>query len=202
MKLVIVSDTHGRHEELGILEGDVLIHCGDICSHYDVDESELVDQWFAKQRFSKILFVGGNHDQLLQQRADRGVPVFKHAEYLQDSVFTYQGVRFYGAAWVSDLPDFDDVALAMKWQQIPVDTDILITHIPPRNVFDSLRSGRHVGCPGLKKLIGEICPKIHCFGHVHHLRGHVKQNRTYFVNASVYSQEKLNRPIVINLNLN
>jgi len=29
MKIVVVSDTHGRHDELGLLSGDVLIHCGD-----------------------------------------------------------------------------------------------------------------------------------------------------------------------------
>jgi hypothetical protein len=29
MKLVIISDSHGRHEDLGTLHGDLLIHCGD-----------------------------------------------------------------------------------------------------------------------------------------------------------------------------
>ncbi len=131
MKLVIISDTHGRHEELGVLEGDVLIHCGDVCSNYDVDDSEQVDKWFSKQRFSKILFVGGNHDQLLQQCAAKGQLVFQHAEYLQDTAYTYKGIRFYGASWLSNLLDLDEDALDRKWQQIPAKTDILITHILP-----------------------------------------------------------------------
>jgi hypothetical protein len=29
MRIVIVSDTHTRHEELGIVTGDVLMHCGE-----------------------------------------------------------------------------------------------------------------------------------------------------------------------------
>ena len=29
MRLVVISDTHGDHEQLGVLDGDVLVHCGD-----------------------------------------------------------------------------------------------------------------------------------------------------------------------------
>ena len=37
MKVVIVSDTHGRHDDLADIEGDLLIHCGDFETTADID---------------------------------------------------------------------------------------------------------------------------------------------------------------------
>jgi len=64
MQLVVISDTHGKHEELGSLEGDVLVHCGDFCDGFRRDPRDLerVDAWFASQRFELVLCVAGNHD--------------------------------------------------------------------------------------------------------------------------------------------
>lgn len=33
LRVVIVSDTHGKHEELNLPKGDILIHCGDFTSY-------------------------------------------------------------------------------------------------------------------------------------------------------------------------
>jgi predicted phosphodiesterase len=33
MKIVALSDTHGRHFGLNVPDGDVVVHCGDLCSH-------------------------------------------------------------------------------------------------------------------------------------------------------------------------
>ncbi len=64
MKITIISDTHGHHEKLGSLRGDVLIHCGDMFNMYSPnnDDIERMDDWFGKQDFEQILCVGGNHD--------------------------------------------------------------------------------------------------------------------------------------------
>ena len=61
MKITVISDTHGQHKQLGVMSGDVLIHCGDMFnlfepSGYDVD---MMDHWFGKQKFDLILCVGG-----------------------------------------------------------------------------------------------------------------------------------------------
>ena len=81
MKVVIISDTHGRHEELGILHGDILIHYGDVCLGFNPLDYELdaIDRWFSKQQFSAILCIGGNHDRPLQQRAAQKQPLFENA---------------------------------------------------------------------------------------------------------------------------
>jgi hypothetical protein len=50
MRLVIISDTHNQHEELGILHGDVLIHCGDIGNGFGriAGEVDRLDDWLAR----------------------------------------------------------------------------------------------------------------------------------------------------------
>ena len=59
----MISDTHGWHEELGVLSGDVLIHCGDFEDLFTRDAGTLdrADAWLARQDFGLILCTGGNH---------------------------------------------------------------------------------------------------------------------------------------------
>ena len=59
MRIVFISDTHGKHSELGTLHGDVLVHSGDFCDGYMNDGRSLaeIDDWFAEQHFDLILCV-------------------------------------------------------------------------------------------------------------------------------------------------
>ncbi len=105
LRIVIISDTHGQHEELAPLAGDVLIHCGDFCDGFNNDGSHIakIDDWFARQRFELILCIGGNHDFVAQKRRATGLPIFKNAIYLQDETYAFGGLRFYGTPWIPDL---------------------------------------------------------------------------------------------------
>lgn len=195
MRLVFISDTHGKHAQLGTLSGDVLIHCGDFCDGFKNDGHSLaeIDDWFNKQHFDLILCIGGNHDFLAQSLYDSGKQVFKNAIYLEDSAYQFRGIRFYGSPWVPDLygwayflPDRDRT---VKWELIPDATDVLITHTPPLGVLDKPRSGHYVGCSLLRATVDRIRPKIHCFGHVHESRGFLTDSRTEFINATVVNSD-------------
>lgn len=49
------------------------------------------------------------------------------------------------------------------WQnRIPLETDVLITHTPPRYHLDL-----NLGCAGLLEEIWLVKPRLHVFGHVH-----------------------------------
>ncbi|KAK2029174.1 hypothetical protein LX32DRAFT_639335 [Colletotrichum zoysiae] len=50
---------------------------------------------------------------------------------------------------------------------IDTGTDVVITHGPPRGVFDIAGDGKRIGCPQLFRAVARSQPKIHCFGHVH-----------------------------------
>ncbi len=49
------------------------------------------------------------------------------------------------------------------WEnRIPLDTDVLITHTPPRYHLDL-----NLGCAGLLEEIWLVKPRLHVFGHIH-----------------------------------
>ncbi len=72
------------------------------------------------------------------------------------------------------------------WAQVPADTDILITHGPPRGILDRNLRGEPCGCAALRAELdsGRIAPKVHVFGHIHPARGKETPGRTTFVNAA------------------
>lgn len=203
MKVVIVSDTHGRHDELGVLSGDVLIHCGDVCLGYDPDDSQIeaIDRWFLRQHFAAVLCIGGNHDRPLQRRAAFEGSPLQNATYLEDEAFEHGGLKFYGAPWVPDLYGWayflEDASLAEKWALIPADTDILITHTPPYQILDKPRYSGPAGCLHLREKVEAIRPRVHCFGHIHESYGQKEQYGVTFVNAAIAAHCGLNRPITL-----
>ena len=204
MRIVVIGDTHGKHEDLGILEGDVLIHCGDFCDGFRKDPGDVgnVDAWFAKQRFEIILCVGGNHDFGVEDRIRHGEPVFQHAVWLLDEAVVHRGLKFYGSPWLPHLQGWafyqSSDGLRKKWSMIPDDTDVLITHTPPFGILDQPRSRNvNCGCAHLLERVREVKPQFHLFGHNHASAGMEKDDSTTFVNASVVdSSLEVVRPAV------
>ena len=192
MRLIVVSDTHGNHEKLGVLEGDVLVHCGDFCDGFCRDPGDIdkVDAWFAEQRFDLILCVGGNHDFEAEERFMAGERVLRNAVWLLDDAYVYRGVKFYGAPWLPELQGWafcrSERELRKKWAMIPNDTNVLITHTPPYGILDQPRSRpANRGCPHLLERVRQIRPSFHLFGHIHESAGIHSGDGTTFVNASV-----------------
>lgn len=192
MKIVIISDTHGDHERLGRLSGDVLIHCGDFEDLFTANNHALgqVDDWFGRQNFDHVLCIGGNHDLMLEHSLATTPQPFRHARVLHESAVIINGVKFYGAPWVPQLKSHaffaDDAALKTAWAKIPADTDVLITHTPPAGVLDVSSRGQSLGCPHLAKRLQRLRPRLHCFGHIHASTGVVRRGRVTYVNASLF----------------
>jgi len=190
MRIVIISDTHGGHEELGPLSGDVLIHCGDseIPGYNDPEDVARLDAWFGRQAFGTILYVGGNHDFGVEALSKAGRPVFQNALYLEGDGIEIGGLHFYGAPWVPQLARWafyqSPSALAARWAQIPSRTDVLITHTPPRGILDRNRQGIACGCEALTRRLAVLRPRLHCFGHVHASAGTLDNEGTRYVNAA------------------
>jgi hypothetical protein len=47
------------------------------------------------------------------------------------------------------------------------DTDIVMTHGPPRGVMDFTSGRERAGCPDLFAAVTHVRPRMHCFGHIH-----------------------------------
>jgi Icc-related predicted phosphoesterase len=103
--------------------------------------------------------------------------------YLRDSRYEIDGVKFYGSPWV--LPwagafNLPSEELKEKWDAIPSDVDVLVTHQPPEGILDNGQ-----GCKHLRQTLGRLPNLRLCvFGHVHETSGIQKQNSTVFCNAA------------------
>lgn len=200
MKITIISDTHGEHDKLGVLAGEVLIHCGDMFNMFgsSADDFARMDEWFGKQRFDLILCIGGNHDFELEKHASYTRTPFKNAVYLEGDAFEYLGVKFYGAPWIPELRGQafykNDEDLELAWSKIPTDVDVLVTHTPPSGVLDVSSRGLKLGCEYLSAELASRAPVLHCFGHVHASSGIHRVGDTTYINAAqVNSQYQLSR---------
>lgn len=189
MKIVALSDTHGRHEQINVPGGDVLVHAGDFCGYGTLEEVEAFNDYLGTLPHAHKIVVAGNHDWPFEREPEQAQKLLTNAIYLQDSGIVIDGVRFYGSPWQ---PEFFDwafnlprgSALAEKWAQIPGDTDVLITHGPPLGVLDRTMAGLSVGCEDLAKALSQrIKPKLHIFGHIHEGYGLMDKQGTAYVNA-------------------
>jgi Icc-related predicted phosphoesterase len=78
--------------------------------------------------------------------------------------------------------------IAEAWEKIPLDTDVLITHGPPKGILDKNSRDELLGCPELLRKVKEIKPKLHTFGHVHEGYGFVDIDGIRYVNAAIGEQ--------------
>jgi Icc-related predicted phosphoesterase len=210
LKIVAISDTHSQMDKIVLPEGDVLIHAGDHSYRGTVKEMSKALKLLAEKgkNFKKIVLIVGNHDWLAEKEPlimkqlceDNGLI------YLMDSSVVIDGKLFYGSpfqpefcSWAFNLPRGEK--LAAKWAQIPDNTDVLITHGPPRQILDLCPDGFRAGCDDLFKRIMEVRPKYHFFGHIHHSYGILHFDGITFVNASTCNEQymPINAPIVLEL---
>ncbi len=127
--------------------------------------------------------------------------------YLQDEACEIEGVRVFGSPWSPAHGDWAFQAdrgepLRQKWQRIPDNTQILITHGPPRGILDRHVSGVPLGCEQLRERVLRLRPRLHLFGHVHESRGTHRHDGTLFVNACncSFGYKKQQPPIVVDWN--
>lgn len=57
------------------------------------------------------------------------------------------------------------------WDRIPLDSDIVVTHTPPKYHCDESKERRAAGCPALREALWRIRPRLALCGHVHEGRG-------------------------------
>ncbi len=171
--------------------------------------------------------ISGNHDWFCQRntRTVRTIAANAGVHYLQDEAIILDGIKFYGSPWQ---PYFGAWAFNFRgsqeqnqglyeqdaracWAKIPDNTDVLITHGPPKNILDEVQ-GRYrrknpehcfVGCQYLRDTVLEVEPLVHAYGHIHEGYGQTQifGKQTIFVNAAQLDGEyrATNKPHVLEL---
>ena len=208
MKFVAIADTHGKHKDLTIPSGDMLIHAGDISMKGD--EDEIIDflNWFDEQNFKHKILIAGNHDFYFETESQEQIEELlpKNITYLKDSSTTINEFKIWGSPitpwffnWAFNRHRGEQIN--RHWDLIPPDTDILITHGPIFRTLDKNSEGQRVGCKDLFNKVQEIRPKVHICGHIHESYGTADKMGIKFINASVVNKnyELTNSPILFEL---
>ena len=215
-RITFISDTHTKHDKVSgfLTGGDILVHAGDLTGRGYITEIENFMKWYDKiNNYDTKVFIAGNHDFGFQDENEklRGLLTgYKTIDYLEDELMMVGGdyedmIKIWGTPWQ---PEFHNWAfnlprgekLKEKWDMIPTNTDILITHGPPFGKLDYVPyDSVNVGCEELMKRVEEIKPKIHVFGHIHEGYGYVFDGNTHFINAAVLNgrYEFRNKPITV-----
>lgn len=208
MRVVAVSDQHGFFTE--IPECDLLLIAGDICPRdnhqlgfQEVWLDSAFKYWAKNQPCKKIILVAGNHDFIFESRLSTALNILKsipHLTYLEDNYCWYEDYKIYGSPWQlyhgGWAYNLYEPELEQKWNKIPDDTDILVTHSPPMGYGDKAPptitddnetkwpEPEHIGSPSLTKRIEIIKPKLHVFGHIHSGFGQWKVNESILANVA------------------
>ncbi|KAM0333484.1 hypothetical protein ACHAQA_002146 [Verticillium albo-atrum] len=168
---------------------DVAIHCGDLTLSSKVQEFEDTFAMIRALDAPLKIVIAGNHDIALDlreryiKRPDAVAAIIEAAA--QDGVhFLGEGTREFelhnGArlrVYASPMtPEYGGWAFQYPYGEHefdiqPGDTDIAITHGPPKGIRDTCRTGDTVGCHELFSAVAKAKPKIHCFGHIHEAWG-------------------------------
>ena len=71
MKIVMISDTHEKHNDIKLPAGDLLIHSGDLTRRGN--NSSIINflDWFSSQDFKYKVFIAGNHDWDFEHNPDK-----------------------------------------------------------------------------------------------------------------------------------
>jgi predicted phosphodiesterase len=215
VKVIAISDLHGY---LPVIEEkfDLLLIGGDICpahSHYNYFQRMWLSTEFVKwvnelpfkDEWSKVVFIGGNHDCFLDQEPNPNKDGFSSIYtdilkpcggrliYLEDDEYTFEKMdddgqfetlKIYGTPWCKIFGNWwfmrNDEFLEKAFDAIPEDLDILLTHdapaIPPYGFITTGRwAGTDAGNKPLADAIRKKKPKYAFHGHIHSSPGEMKE---------------------------
>jgi Icc-related predicted phosphoesterase len=226
-----ISDLHGRYPEME--GGDLLLIAGDLIETDDFKHWEEFFSWLSNCDYTRKIFIAGNHDNSLfkiEQTEGKFPEIIcmcldlDNTSYLCDSGIEFQGLKIWGSPWTKTFPDINvmhsaftlpsDNDLMEKWEKIPDETDILITHSPAYGIRDqdiSYQKQTNLGSASLLRWIvrRRTTLKLHLCGHIHegygmydvrNLQSKLKEpNTPVFVNGSHMNEyyDPVNPPIRI-----
>ena len=224
MNILLISDTHGRHKELNkylydpdyIKDIDLIIHAGDASNTKStaINCNELHDflEWYSDLNIKNKIFIPGNHDTSWEAKMIKESD-YPDVEFLVHQDITINNIKFFGSPYT---PTFgtgwaynkNRAKLFNYWEEIPKDTDILITHGPPKGILDLTHHNTNmfesVGDKSLLNRVFNLNIAYHIFGHIHDEPNIINSgyriiNNTIFINASMtdLKYNLINEPIKI-----
>lgn len=209
LRFVCISDTHGRHRNVRVPDGDVFVHCGDFTSRGTHKEICDFNDWLGALPHRHKIVIAGNHDLSMDaveynvhwekkwRHVEFNDPVISHGlltncTYVENRSLVLDGVKIFGSPMTPPIPGrvmaFNvarGFAAQQLWSKIPSDVDVLLTHGPPNGILDKVVTGARVGDETLLKEVMSRCrPQFHVFGHIHEAYGATRVGKTVFINCA------------------
>lgn len=205
MRILHISDCQGDlkiFEDACLNDSDIVIDTGDLLPnklHDGINSGSKEEDAKYQERFlyankhriirllkdRPFIFVQGNHDWIWLDMLG-----YKNLFQLNNSSLIINNYKFYGFPNVPHMRQWNNYTEDPKFgyilDNIPIDTDILVTHVPPRHILDNTshdQSG-HIGISNLQERIKQTKIRLHLFGHVHESNGISIVNNVIYSNAS------------------
>eukprot|EP00164_Ancoracysta_twista_P002234 GFYU01002952.1.p1 GENE.GFYU01002952.1~~GFYU01002952.1.p1 ORF type:complete len:240 (+),score=43.77 GFYU01002952.1:70-789(+) len=173
-RVVCISDTHNLHRQMEIPDGDILIHAGDFTLYGKEEHARDFNEWLGTLPHKHKIVVNGNHESNAGwQRQVR--EILTNATFLKDEGTTVDGVTIHGTNFFWNVNGNNPY-----YDLIPVGTDIVIAHNPPRGFCD----GGDGGCKNLAQHLKRVNPRLLVCGHIHHAHGQQRCGQSLVVNAA------------------
>jgi Icc-related predicted phosphoesterase len=129
--------------------------------------------------------------------------------YLENSSIKLEGINIWGSphspsfgyGWAFNKDRGHDITQC--WNEIPMDTDIVITHTPIYGYNDrAANTNQNVGCSDLYHRLREVQPHLHFAGHIHEAYGWKTMGLTKWHDLHTFNlrYEAENNPISFNYN--
>lgn len=177
---------------------DAIFVTGDVCEvDYDLKWDDIRNiercerqfesfcEWLSKQNSTHKILIGGNHElcsvEFMKEQCQKYEIIWLHKKSISiDSIKIY-GDSGYPAIGMGHFGYYQD---ENYWKDIPIDTDILLTHGPPEHFGDN---DEYPGCPELLRKISELDNlKLVLCGHNHDGIGEYEyKNRTVINSATI-----------------
>jgi len=212
MIITAISDLHGcvNLDDLDI-RGNLLCIAGDFIPLNVQSNDHKSKQWIRdilipwtdKLDVDKVILVAGNHDWIcLNSNVE---PIFKDTKikYLQDSGCDYDidntTYHIWGTPWCTRFYDWafmeSSEFIKSKYELIPEETDILITHMPPKlNNLGKIEYGVDAGSEELAEVMLEKKPLFSMCGHIHTGNHNLEEytEGCFATNVSLLNEQYLN----------
>eukprot|EP00668_Euglena_longa_P015586 GGOE01019688.1.p1 GENE.GGOE01019688.1~~GGOE01019688.1.p1 ORF type:complete len:313 (+),score=44.04 GGOE01019688.1:43-939(+) len=213
LRWVLLSDTHNRHRELWVPQGDVLVHCGDFTNSGTHSELSDFAEWLGCLPHRHKVVCGGNHDLSLDppwyashwqdwhrefQDPTVSLAILQQVcSFVEGRAIEVGTVRMFVSAQQPRQPKARPPMafgrprgqpLKEAWRPMPRPLHVLVTHTPPHGVLDTADYGtgtdQPLGDEELMKAVRTNRPLVHVFGHIHRGRGVECKGHTLFINVA------------------
>ena len=203
MRIMALSDTHGRLPDLDVSGVDCVMIAGDVCpggSH-----SRRVQRQWLEGEFSRwvedldrpVYLALGNHDFVDDFK---GPPKLCYGTHrIVDNIFLFSWTPYYCGGWAWEESEiFLHRALSVYLADSPV-PPVWLTHSPPWGVCDGRGKNDRNGSQALWEAIAKYQPFLVICGHIHRGAGSGTIGRTRVYNVAVTKgfadAETMNKPM-------